>query len=442
MQRIALPPLQVQKRCPWQFPATAEQRQESVSGGEAGRFSQFYNCGYSPDIAGGCGNLNNGSPFATRDYSRTQCEQRGMFSTDSSGRTTACFGGIEFVPPVITVRATGERGSQLSVVQDNAARYNDYVPLIYGTGWYYPSIVFARNDGNLTHFEILLGSWQLTSITTVLVNDIEIPIGRSGANMTGTGWYNVVSYGTRNGVFNRDFSDSAGNPLGDPYGSMAYMQLVVPNSINDGRSIPTIEVLINGLQIETFSSGGNTQGFSFCNNPVWIILDILRRSGWSLNEIDLTSFSIAAGYCDEPIQTTDLNGNSISTSRFQCNLFLQSRRSAGDVIRCIRNASRLYLTYSSAGLLQMKVENTLALQQPQKSDGSNAVNRAKWWLAGVRIRRRNQWDHRYRDVQTIQSSTFRVTSRGSADTPNRFSVEFQDAFNSYQQDSVTLVNPR
>ncbi len=107
--------------------------------------------------------------------------QRGMFNKDSSGRTTACFGGIEFVPPVITVRAAGQKGSQLSAVEDNEARYNDFVPLIYGTGWYYPGIVFARNDGNLTHFEVLLGSGLMTGVTTVLVNDIEIPIGRSGA---------------------------------------------------------------------------------------------------------------------------------------------------------------------------------------------------------------------------------------------------------------------
>ena len=216
--------------------------------------------------------------------------QRGMFSTDSSGRTTACFGGIEFVHPVITVRAAGEKGSQLSVVQDNESRYNDFVPLVYGTGWYYPGIVFARNDGNLTHFEVLLGSGQMTGVTTVLVNDIEIPIGRSGTNMTGTGWYNIVTYGTRNGVFDMDFADSVGNPLGDPYGSMAYMQLVVPNSINDGQSIPTIQVLINGLQIETFATDGTSQGFTFCNNPVWVILDILRRSGWNLDEIDLPQF--------------------------------------------------------------------------------------------------------------------------------------------------------
>jgi hypothetical protein len=440
LQRIALPPVSIQKRCPWSFPVTLAQRQEAVDGGTKGVWSRFYKCGYSADATGGVGNLNSGAAFTSCDYSRPQCEQRGMFSIDSQTRVTARFGGIEYVPPVISVRAAGEKGTQLSPLQDNEARYNDYVPLVYGTGWYKPDIVFARNDGNLTHMEVLLGMGPMTSVTTVLVNDIEIPVGISGKNMTGTGWYNVVSYGARNGVFNRDFADSAGNALGDPYGSMAYLSVVVPNGISDGRTLPQIQVLVNGLQIETFSASGTSNGFQFNSNPVWVILDILRRCGWNLTEIDLTSFANSAAYCDQPIQTTDLNGSSISTPRYQCNLILQNRRSAGDVIRGIRVASCLYLTYSSAGLLEMNVENTLALQQPQQAPNSNAtVQLNGGWpvyefgdgLNGTTgIARKGD-----------QSSSLRVFSRTSADTPNRFTLEFQDAFNSYQQDSVTLVDP-
>ena len=87
--------------------------------------------------------------------------------------------------------------------------YNDFVPLIYGTVWYSPSIVFARNDGNLTRIEVLLGMGEINNVIKVLVNGIEIPQGQAGANMTGTGWFNLFSTGSRTGGFNPDFSDSS-----------------------------------------------------------------------------------------------------------------------------------------------------------------------------------------------------------------------------------------
>lgn len=440
LQRIALPPVRIQKRCPWQFPTTAAQRAEAANGGTTGRMSRFYNCGYSADTPGGCGNLNAGAPFTDCDYSRAQCEQRGMFSQDAAGQTTARFGGIEYVPPVIAIRSAGEKGSHLSLVQDNEARYNDCVPLVYGTAWYTPGIVFARNDGNLTHLEVLLGVGEMTRVSTVLVNNIEIPIGQSGKDMTGCGWYNVLSYGTRNGVFNRDFADAAGNPLGDPYGSMAYLSIVVPNSINDGSSIPNIQVLADGLKIESFSSDGTSQGYAFCNNPVWVILDVLRRSGWDLTEIDLPAFATAATYCDAPAAMLDLNGNTVSSPRFQCNLAVRHRRSAGDVIRGIRNASRLYLTYSQSGLLQIKSENTLAIQQPEKMGSSNA---AALLNGGWPVYEFGDGTNGTTGIARLAdgSSSLRVSSRTAADTPNRFSIEFQDALNSYQQDSLTLADP-
>ena len=249
LQRVYLPDITIQKRCPWTFPATAAQRQEAIAGGSKGQFSPFYKCGYSADQTGGAGTLATGGPYTSCDYSRTQCQQRGMFSTDANNQVTRRFGGIEFLPPAIQVRSYGEKGSHLAIPLPNQALYNDFVPLVYGTGWYEPPIVFARNDGNLTHFEVLLGAGQLTGVLKVVVNDIEIPAGVSGRNMTATGWYNVVTLGARNGNFNPDFSDSSGNPLGDPYGSMGMMAVVVPNGISNGTSLPAIQVLIQGMQL-------------------------------------------------------------------------------------------------------------------------------------------------------------------------------------------------
>src|SRR6202050_2270585 len=373
LQRVFLPAIRIQKLCPWNFPSTAAQREEAVSGGTQGAFSPFYQCGYSPDQTGGVGNTNAGAPYTTCDYSRTQCQQRGMFSTDNQNNVTARFGGIGFVPASIMVRTYGSKTSQLSTPLPNQALYNDFVPLVYGTGWHQPPIVLARNDGNLTHIEVLLGSGQIASVVTVIVNNTQIPVGVNGTNMTATGWYNVISFGTRNGSFNPDFSNSAGQPLGDPYGSMAFMSLVVPNSISNGTSFPEVDVLIQGLELAQYDSNGNYLSNGFTNNPAWVMLDALLRSGWQPAQLDLATFSAVAQRCNALVSTVDVNGNSTTIPRYQCNLLLTGSRSAGDIIRGIRDGSAMYLSFDSNGLIQLNPEDTLANQQPTQLANSNST---------------------------------------------------------------------
>ena len=359
-----------------------------------------------------------------------------MFSADANNQVTRRFGGIEFLPPAIQVRSYGEKGSHLAIPLTNQALYNDFVPLVYGTGWYEPPIVFARNDGNLTHFEVLLGAGQLTGVLKVVVNDIEIPAGVSGSNMTATGWYNVVTLGARNGNFNPDFSDSSGNPLGDPYGSMGMLAVVVPNGISNGTSLPAIEVLIQGMQLATFDSNGNPLGNSFTNNPAWVLLDVLLRSGWTNNLLDLASFAAVAQRCDALVHTTDLNGNDTLIPRYQCNLILTGRRSAGDVVRAIRNASALYLSFDTNGCLQLNGEDTLLIQQPTKPAGSNSSEALNGgWPA-------YEFGDSFSGIVRRDSgeTSLSITSRSTADSPNRYTVEFQDEFNEYQQDSLSLVD--
>jgi hypothetical protein len=106
----------------------------------SGKYSRYYRCGYSAGVAGGTGVLDGGVAFAGCGYTRADCEARGMFRN---------FGGIEFVPPAISVRTYGDKSAHTSAVSVNEARYNDFVPMIYGTAWCDPPVVFARNDGNL-----------------------------------------------------------------------------------------------------------------------------------------------------------------------------------------------------------------------------------------------------------------------------------------------------
>jgi len=435
MQRSVVPNVRIQRMCPWRFPSTPTQRLEAVDGGQArGKYSPFYRCGYSPDQTGGVGNLNGSQAFTECSRSRSDCEARGMFTADSSNRATARFGGIEFVPPTIVVRGAGQKNTQLSAVQDNTASYNNFVPLIYGTQWHVPDVVFSRNDGNLTRMEVLLGMGEIEGVISVLVNDIQIPMGVNGQNMTATGWYNLVTSGTRNGGLDSNFVGANSAPAGDPYGSMAYLSVVVPNRINDGTSIPQIQVLMNGLRLAQFDVQGNAVGEQFCSNPVWVLLDVVMRFGYSKHEIDFGSFALSAAYADELITVDDPVGGSVLLPRFQCNFALKSSQTAGDVIKAIRNASRVYLVLNDSGLLEARIENTFALSHPTIPAGSNSTNPFnRGWPS---------YEFDARSIARVANggSSVRLTRRGAQDTPNRLSVEFQDSFNQYQQDSLSLAD--
>ncbi len=438
LQRVILPEVQIERRCPWTFPATAQQRADALSGGANGKYSAAYRCGYSADQPSGVGNLNGAAVFTSCDYTRSACQARGMFNVDAANHPTARFGGVEYVPAQIQVRSYGEKGSHLSPLVDNQARYSDFVPLVYGTAWYRPPIVFSRNDGNLTRLEVLLGMGEIAGVIKVIANGVEIPLGQSGVNMTATGWYNLITAGTRTGAFDYNFTDGQGNPLGDPYGDMAMLSVVLPNQISNGDSLPKISVLVNGIKLEAFDSVGASLGESFTNNPAWVLLDVLRRSGWLKSELDLLSFAAAAQYLGAAITTKDLYGNNVVVPRFECNLVIQNRRSAAEVVKGIRNGSMLLLRYGRTGLLRLDAENTFALQQPTQAAGGNGTQTLNGgWpayefgdtAATGGIARRSSGE-----------PTLRLWARSGADTPNRLTVEFQDEFNQYQQDSLSLVD--
>src|SRR5260370_28716402 len=78
LQRLLLPQVRIQRRCPWEFPRDADQRGEAVAGGVQGKYSRFYRCGYAAGSGGG-GAMNGGGPFDSCGYTRTDCEARGMF---------------------------------------------------------------------------------------------------------------------------------------------------------------------------------------------------------------------------------------------------------------------------------------------------------------------------------------------------------------------------
>jgi hypothetical protein len=439
LQRVAIPDVRIQRTCPWNFPLTAVQRQEASTGGVNGRFSKFYRCGYSADIPGGVGNLDGDQPFTSCDHTRPQCIARGMFNSDAVGNVNNRYGGFEFIPTSYLVRTAGSKMAHLAAVIDNTAKANDAVPLLYGTGWLKAPVVFSRNDGNLTHLEVLLGLGQISGVLKVVVNDVEIPAFSNASSMAATGWYTLVSDGSRKGSFNLDFVDSSSTPLGDPQGSMAVLSVVVPNAISTGTGTPLVQVLMTGMKVDTYDVNGVKSEPTFTNNPAWVVMDVLQRAGWSPSDFNLSTFYQASLNCGELINTNDINGAPIQVPRYGCNLVLSRRESAASVTRGVRVGASLMLRYGSNGLLELIPEGTLATQGPSLPDGSNSTETVNGgWPAYEFSDSSGAFSGIARTAQG--SSSVRLTSVGIAETSNRMSVEFQDEANEYQQDSLSLAN--
>ena len=285
----------------------------------------------------------------------------------------------------------------------------------------------------------MLAAGEIEGVLRVIVNDIDVPAGRANTDMTGTGWHQLVSSGKRDGKFDSNFADGSGNPLGDPYGSLAYLSVVVPNLVSDGHPLPRIQVLLDGLKLTRFDCAGQFLDEAFTANPAWVVLDMLRRSGWEIEEIDTASFAAAAQFCDQLVEVKMPNGSSVVLPKFQTNLVVRSRKSASELIRGVQTSSSLYLSHDAMGRLQLRVGTTLADQQPAQIETSNALQTLNGgWPAYEFGDGSNGFSGILRG--SGGRSSLRIWSRPTSDTPNRYTVEFQDAFNEYQQDSVSLVD--
>ena len=212
--------------------------------------------------------------------------------------------------------------------------------------------------------------------------------------MTATGWYNVISFGTRNGSFNPDFSDSSGQSArrslrehGIAVGRRA--QLDFQRNFTPRRS----KCSFRDCNSRDSIPAELTRTVSFTNNPAWVMLDVLLRSGWSLAQLDLASFAAVAQRCDALVPHGGREREQHHDSSLSMQLLLTGRRSAGDIVRGIRNGSALYLSFDSNGLIQLNAEDTLAMQQPTKAGWQQQHGSVERRMAGIRIRRQRVFGH-------------------------------------------------
>jgi hypothetical protein len=458
MQQVTLPTLRVQPRCPWPFPRTALERQDGADNDD----SWFFECGYSPDASGGNarGNLNTGSPFTTCDYTRADCEARGMFGLDSASRITSRNGAIAWDPPKSWKSRSYLAGKDVEGVNTaNEAKYNDPVPLVYGTTWVDPVVANVQGDGNTTRFEAILCYGYIGDILKVVVNDTDIPAAQnmdggsyivSDANFA---WY-LVNRGGRSGGANEL---PGWDGLGDPYGSMATIAIVVPKVVAESGSAPRVRVLLAGPRVRKYtglgdgdyewvtgpSIGGWFGGGKNMNNA-WVLMDLMMKGGLAYSDFDRASWIAAGALCDGLVDFTAQDGTTQQHPRFLCSVAVTKRRSAAEIIRGVRNAARM-LIYPDPGTGKIKcvVRQTLAAQQPapiaasnyntaiasKLLDGTSAGGYVAYRFDASSILRTENGD-----------SSLRLTSRGNSELPTRMSLQYPDIHGNWAVDSITLTD--
>lgn len=440
LQRRTLPPVPLQRRCPWIFPTTSTARQNAADNAD----DISYECGYSPGATGSNarGNYSSGTTaFTSCDYTKASCEARGMYKIDSLSRVTGRFGGVQYEGSTGGRSREYTSGNWIDIQNNpNEARYGNPIPMVYGTAWVDAVVVQPQGDGNSTRFEAIVCLGQVQSILRVIVNDTEL---QPATDVTGgTNYivrdpllrYNVINQGDRNGAPNLD---TPWNGNGDPYGSMCAILCVVPRRLAESTSTPRVRVLVQGPKIRTYSDV-STYTTAYTDNPAWVLMDLLTWAGISYAELDIQSFIDAAAICGTSINYTDQYGATSSHSRYAVSLVLRQRRSAADIIRGVRQGcGGVLIPNSTTGKLQLFIEGTLASQQPSAVTGSNyntAISSKS--LTGTVTNGYVAYD--FTKYLGGKNTSFKIQTQPLSATANRVSFGFANSERDWAGDSVAV----
>ncbi len=473
MRKKMLPIARIQKTCPWPFPPLEVQEahpdgylQDSPYFYCGYRNLEFNDCEHTPEDCAARGNLRN-----------TQVDS-GLYVRN--GR----FGGILY--DLVDADKMHWKGKSFieginteGVNNPNKAKYGDYVPHVYGMTWVDGVVLNVVGDANTTRGEVLVTLCQVDNIERVIVNDTEVPAGYLGnygeqvrSAREDKDWnvfrWQFVDWGQPEGWASQDDPYKG---RGDNYGNMCVISFCVPRQVTSSDSVPRVRILVRGPLLPTFPTGdvnnlvmrghyyfneGSSQLHYGNSNPAWILLDVLVKSGWSYDEIDLSSFAAAADYCDENItynsgmvtpDTIDPDTGEVlvaggqpiirSDCRFEYSFSLRQRKSAADVIRALRMGMNALLRPNSNGKLAVMIKQKFAQQQPNPVYGSNAETT---FLSGWPA----YWFH---DEDVLRSgegpegkSTLKIKQLMNQQAPNKISVQFQNKHNGFSNDTLTITD--
>jgi hypothetical protein len=462
MQKVLLPVIPIERRCPWIFPVTAADRIAALGDPS----SDFFPCGYSADVPGGSGN----GGFTICDYTRGGCQARGMFSKDGGGKVTGHFGGVEFDPPLWWKSKSYLEGKTISGINSpNENKYNSYAPLVYGQTFVDGVVLNVIGDANSTRMEVMVcfgdvgnasaANMDSGGVKMVIVNDIALPFDFQSVGGPAPAdklfLWRYVNHGGRDSAASKDagYTDTGGNALGDPYGNLCVVELVVPKVLTDSQSIPRVQILTLGPQIRVYNGPGLFDyTMQRSSNPIWVLMNLLTLAAWNYTDFNIQTFVTAAAVCDVQINYTNNAGNvgNINADgsphlRYSCSLAVSQRQTAADTIRGIRNSCKAMLVPNDlTGLLQVFIKQTLADQQTSPITGSNSIgatgsrNASGQFSSGYSA---YDFDEGSILENSDGSSSLSISQRTILDSPNRISVNFQDQDNQYVTDSMTEVDP-
>lgn len=490
MSRVMVPTCQINQLCRWDFPANAAQREDGANNTD----SNFYFCGYSPDVSGSNAVGNTSTPNQTNPDGSALTDANGIYVScgltwsdcilrlgnsalptssttsspvqieqDTSGRATGRFSGIHYDPPGTYSGTAYLSGSKVQGINNpNTAKYGQYYPQIWGTCFVYPPVMQVIGDPNSTRFECVVCLGNIKGggiedpgvspdpIQMVIVNDYIVPFYTSSDDPTISRWA-WVSYGNRNGQCNRD---APWNGSGDPYGGLATIEVVVPAAVAASNAIPQVQVLTSGPPVRVFNSSDPTDYTmeSTANGPM-LLLDFLTWCGFQAtstqNDFDLQSWVDAAAVANVSVPYLNLLGQNSTHERYRLGWFLRDRRSAATVLTNLLLSIKGMLSPSSAlgspaGLLTLAIKQTLADQQPSPVYGSND-NTPRSSATGAGAAATGYVAYAFNESNILRKSdkvnapsTFAIEQRGIYDTPNEVSISFQDEEFQYSNDSLTI----
>jgi hypothetical protein len=405
------------------------------------------------------------------------------------------FVGTQYTPPSTTY-STKRPGYN----QPNPARYNDPVPWVYGTQWVDARPLAPAADPNSLRTEaiVCLGDVGDDGILKVVCNGTEIPQGGNDVLLTwryvNTGKRNgavntdaifdgkgdpygsicaievviPVQLGAAGSIPNirvlvRGSKVRKAFPIATATASGGEITFTFPTGVanTDCAGNPPFTVTVVGNSNPAFNgtfelsnwvygppgtittlgasaSGTGTGGVVFYNNsstnPVWHLADLLYKTGWAYSQLNIQTFITAAIYCDQTVNYTDLAGNAASHARWRSSFALETRLPASQAITMLRRSCGLILHSSIESGLAIYIEQTLADQQPSAVSGSNYTTAVSSITAGGSPA--SGYLAYAFDESTIDQDSFEITAEPLNNTPNEFSIPFQDEDNQWQSDSL------